>query len=61
MVHLPMADLVTADDPDVSAFCDECGLRKEPYQLFDQDGQIVEPPRFELVCPREWAHGPADS
>jgi hypothetical protein len=56
-----MTTQTTADDPEVSTRCEVCGRRKKAYKLFDPDGPDPQPPEYEIVCPRAWAHGPADS
>jgi hypothetical protein len=60
MVLMPMTAQMTDDSDGVSSRCEVCGRFKEAYQLFDPDGDDPEPPQYEIVCPREWAHGPAE-
>jgi hypothetical protein len=60
MVLMSMTTLIAADGEEVSDICDQCGLRKEVYRVYHPDGPDPEAPEFDVVCPRLWAHGPAD-
>jgi hypothetical protein len=60
MSQTPMTTQTTHGDTDAPHRCDVCGRRKEQYEIYHPDDPDRETVDYEQVCPRMWAHGPAE-